>query len=174
MCLIQHTSDLEDLACLHVKITEDRLAIFISTECKQAANCLRSELRDTAGCVVVVGAGKKKEGAKDEANSLGILHNTPGHCHICVEFISLAALALALTLSEVQPGAVSSSSCDIFNLETNILGTAGVLSRVKPDARPCNPSIWRYKSIISPLCGESSDIFGAQVCRKCAETEVYY
>lgn len=62
LCLIQHTADLEDLACLRVKITEDRLAIFILTECKQAANCLRSELRDTAGCVVVVGAGKKKRG----------------------------------------------------------------------------------------------------------------
>lgn len=62
LCLIQHTADLEDLACLRIKITEDRLAIFILTECKQAANCLRSELRDTAGCVVVVGAGKKKRG----------------------------------------------------------------------------------------------------------------
>lgn len=25
-----------------------------------------------------------------------------------------------------------------------------------------------------PLCGKSSDYFGTQVCRKCAETEVYY
>lgn len=36
-------------------------------------------------------------GEKEKAsNSQGILHNTPGSCHICVQLISLAILALTL------------------------------------------------------------------------------
>lgn len=90
MCLIQHTSDLEDLACLHVKITEDQLAIFNSTECKQAANSLRSELRDIASCVVVVGAGKKKRRGQKMKQTLWAYYTTHQGTvtFVCSSFVS--------------------------------------------------------------------------------------